>query len=911
MVCNYEDPPSAMNWYYALWNFITGHAPETKLVGGHCGLVPCLTENLAAELSTKTGTLVECGKNKPIKCAEDLAVAPDQSINYFSGSDDFMKSFMLGQGPTFSDFDTANSFCGYSMGFAVRWYSPTQTLPFTPSKDRASCYLKSNVLPVYVFRPDKALEGEPCSHGANLKLCYLENLSKEMNGVGPVIIAPEAEFTASQAGDIATQIELIHDNCDKCLVAVIPDQTVVPDEFDINGAPVPPDSALRELATAHPAEFQHVDFIGLHFLLNEYSPTCTASEAVYRLVNYSKETLAHYGKPSMLLYYGAANDNTICTSDQVSAANDYLITSIPAMASSGIVGLAQYQFKDGGINPAFANAVPCPPDKPYCNLFGLVDVSSTQKQPQFSTWFSKCQFYYNATPDTVTGYRGIYSQPPVTFPPNGENTSMCTFQTYIDLYKLAISSTQSISPSVSDIDQLPVIGCDNCLGIPNPRFYSGATAAILDRDLCEEYGLEMRRESEKCDLDPLLVKAIVWAESSFNPGAVSQVAGYNGDCWSSTPPKDPVPPSEPNSFRPDTLWFPETSQCACGLMQTINPWHDSYFGDVCPNFNPFVPESSICGGTFKFCDYRQQFATPFVNKHAGDFGVNPNVQDADYRWAVMWATLIAYNAGPGNLNHYYNNWKSEAGCHRDEDGFPEDPKACCSSDFIEYVNECPAKNGNPYAANVIAKYMRILKTCPNDCEGGVNSYGSDLNEAGDNTQYSPSCDLLNNPYTYTPVPANGLLLPVNDPSLHCCGQYCTYRAWPWVHYHAGIDLCVPMETVVHAANSGKVHRSHSTNGGNILWITDPITGIRTKYMHLHCNGYLVDEGDTVNAGDPIALSGGGSPDSAYCRGDSSTPHVHFEVLDATGLPYNVQGGKNMDPAYFVDTCPSIPPSGYP
>ncbi|GAG23432.1 unnamed protein product, partial [marine sediment metagenome] len=188
--------------------------------------------------------------------------------------------------------------------------------------------MNNDILPVYIFKPDEDLEtlapDDDCS-ATNQKLCLLEKLAiemdlledEEMNKLGPVIIVPEPEFTKSDVDDIANQINIIHEKCDKCMIAVIPDQTVTPDNVDASGTLIaPPNSALHELSK-RPA-FDHVDMIGLHFFLNDYSDKCRSDEAVYRLINYTKQTLALYQKPSIILYYGAANDNSICTSEEAS-----------------------------------------------------------------------------------------------------------------------------------------------------------------------------------------------------------------------------------------------------------------------------------------------------------------------------------------------------------------------------------------------------------------------------------------------------------------------------------------------------------------------------------------------------------------------------------------------------------------
>ncbi|MDO8339658.1 MAG: peptidoglycan DD-metalloendopeptidase family protein [Candidatus Burarchaeum sp.] len=1033
MVCNYEDTDNA--WYLKIWNWITGHEPETRLVGGSCKFVDCYSDgfknakNAAAAAKTPPDPAWDPGSAVNI---QDLAKPPTGT------SQDFIKFFMLGQGPTFSDFDYANSYCNNQMGLAVRWYTPdanTNVPEFAPTKDRPLCYLKNDIMPVYIYKPDRSTANALTpTERTDLLTTLATNMGSSTDfpdGIGPVIIAPEPEFTVAMVPEIADQINIIRTNCPKCMIAVIPDQTVTPDgeEFDpATGAPTgayyPPNSALRALHDNYPSQFAKVDLIGLHFFLNDYSPECRKDEALYRLTNYSQKTLETYGKSSILLYYGAANyvdpaDPAIgCTPDQATEANDYLITNIPSLSGAGIIGAAQYQFEDGGTNPAFRSVSATTPDcagDEYCNQLGLLDSGGNQKSPEFAIWFNRCQFYYNTTPDpnaaTITYYpgstptstsnqfRGLYTQPALTFPAKGEDSSLCSFQTYIDLYKLAISSSDPTAYSgILTTEQGPVYGCDECIGgEPDPLFYSGQTPPYLDPFDCSQYDLEARRESEKCNFDPLMTKAVIWQESGFDPSEVSfkddavlkcrsTLPGLPGPlgCWKSTPPKDPVPPSEPNSERRDSLIPPlgytVDDQCACGLMQTINDWHSIA---ACPNFNPFVPASSICGGTYKLCKFEGDVLAWLTPGHdiydvlTDSVYTDLDLSDPDsqeYKWTLMWLTLLAYNAGPSNIwtadpsnpsygHTYYDNWIFDAvstdscnpgyqrplGCEWWQDyKSASDPPTyeysgydaatdlwwihdhadpCCAWDdtrnthsFIKYVNECkdPYANaplsgckvewyGNPYAAQTIAKYDRVLKTCPSNCADGVSELPDDPDEGagGGGTPPDSACDYLaNNPYLlypeyeYTAIPPE-LTRPLASGT--CTDNFCTDRGY----WHAGIDIGVPVGTPILAAHDGVVQNLYQPDGaGNYIKLSG--SEVTTLYMHLKCDGYLKQSGTTVIAGEVIGLSGGDpaqDPPNRNCAGSSKGPHLHFEV--------RTPGGAKMDPGYFVDFCNPIPQSDYP
>lgn len=86
--------------------------------------------------------------------------------------------------------------------------------------------------------------------------------------------------------------------------------------------------------------------------------------------------------------------------------------------------------------------------------------------------------------------------------------------------------------------------------------------------------------------------------------------------------------------------------------------------------------------------------------------------------------------------------------------------------------------------------------------------------------------------------------------------------------HTGMDLAVPTGTAVRAALPGTVTVSQYNSGGYGYYVMiDHGNGLSTLYGHN--SKLLVRVGQTVEAGDMIALSGS--------TGRSTGPHVHFEV----------------------------------
>lgn len=90
-----------------------------------------------------------------------------------------------------------------------------------------------------------------------------------------------------------------------------------------------------------------------------------------------------------------------------------------------------------------------------------------------------------------------------------------------------------------------------------------------------------------------------------------------------------------------------------------------------------------------------------------------------------------------------------------------------------------------------------------------------------------------------------------------------------VKFHAGLDLAVPPGTSVQASAEGVVSFAGWSGGYGNLLVVRHADGRETRYGHL--NKLLVSEGDTVAAGQVVALSGS--------TGRSTGPHVHFEIRE--------------------------------
>lgn len=67
-------------------------------------------------------------------------------------------------------------------------------------------------------------------------------------------------------------------------------------------------------------------------------------------------------------------------------------------------------------------------------------------------------------------------------------------------------------------------------------------------------------------------------------------------------------------------------------------------------------------------------------------------------------------------------------------------------------------------------------------------------------------------------------------------------------------------------------------------------GVATRYLHLMKDSIVVAQGDHVTCGQPMALVGS--------SGNSSAPHLHFEVLDTDGAPVDAYAGRYSHPESY-------------
>ena len=90
--------------------------------------------------------------------------------------------------------------------------------------------------------------------------------------------------------------------------------------------------------------------------------------------------------------------------------------------------------------------------------------------------------------------------------------------------------------------------------------------------------------------------------------------------------------------------------------------------------------------------------------------------------------------------------------------------------------------------------------------------------------------------------------------------------------HKGIDVGAPLGTVIYSPMDGTCIDARSGVSGFGNWVRVQHEGVITVYGHV--NEWLVNKGDKVTAGQPIAKVGS--------EGHSTGPHLHFEVRTTHG-----------------------------
>jgi murein DD-endopeptidase MepM/ murein hydrolase activator NlpD len=113
------------------------------------------------------------------------------------------------------------------------------------------------------------------------------------------------------------------------------------------------------------------------------------------------------------------------------------------------------------------------------------------------------------------------------------------------------------------------------------------------------------------------------------------------------------------------------------------------------------------------------------------------------------------------------------------------------------------------------------------------------------------------------------------------GVFTSNFGYRWGVLHAGIDIANAIGTPIHAVSDGVVIAAGPTAGYGMWVKLRHADGTVTLYGHV--NTAMVSVGERVMAGDQIATVGN--------RGNSTGPHLHFEVL--------LGGSQRVDPVPWL------------
>ena len=153
-------------------------------------------------------------------------------------------------------------------------------------------------------------------------------------------------------------------------------------------------------------------------------------------------------------------------------------------------------------------------------------------------------------------------------------------------------------------------------------------------------------------------------------------------------------------------------------------------------------------------------------------------------------------------------------------------------------------------------------------EGGERGDTGNLGVAGGNNSYSGS--------------SYGLPVPQATPVTSAFGPRDNSQHPNISKFHKGIDYGVPEGSAVFAAGDGVVAEVGSRGSYGTFILIKHEDGRTTRYAHLKQT--LVSRGDRVVAGQLIARSGG--KPGTKGAGNSTGPHLHFEMTDKNGVKIN-------------------------
>jgi hypothetical protein len=654
------------------------------------------------------------------------------------------RGFMVGMGSTFGDFANANRYCSNRLDMTVKWLVGNKTVVYqAPDAARAGCFLGENVIPLYILYSDSK----------NVDVVQSEKIAKTLAGtvpggerVGPAIITSEMDFDSSDIkvkDAVKAQVIAMRKACKDCIIALAPKMG------DADGLALLDDQNVRD----------SVDIVAYGINSRAYKGACNNPANIFEAARlFSSDSLYKYGKPTLIAYMLFDNSTTegkcnwindVLNNPGGSNPYSYFFSSgIFFLSQRGVIGAAPYMYNTSIVNPL------------KCESCGLGVNDS-----RFKSFFSWCQTYKTDVQGKPTiGVLGVFSN---------ESGGSCSYAFNPEhLFRTTFVNGDldtPITPKLRD-PEANAWTCEACLNnnatekfptyvgtVSLPGVASVSTALGPSTDVCSVYpeidGLIEQSATLEPGFDPMLVRAVMWAESDFDPCSASNVpesiCKTDKYCIGNRDKE-----SNPGSHPPDTkaiiaidgvkyntshcneardkyneqlppLLAPNDRYFALGVMQVAYTGtgelalpsyvYSDYYSETVPadelacgdgkKYNPFNATHNICLGVRTLADFIKQ-GDAFVSSHKADLNVK---NDTHQKVLGAYMGLHFYNQGIGAAKPRVEKWISDFNNRRKSGGVEIDETYCsvhsgeegCTSDGRPDVDHCRG----------IQDFVQFVKLC--------------------------------------------------------------------------------------------------------------------------------------------------------------------------------------------------------
>ena len=214
-----------------------------------------------------------------------------------------------------------------------------------------------------------------------------------------------------------------------------------------------------------------------------------------------------------------------------------------------------------------------------------------------------------------------------------------------------------------------------------------------------------------------------------------------------------------------------------------------------------------------------------------------------------------------------------------------------TEEIAEQEKELLKKQANLQSEIVKLRYQtNLLEKDTGDLEDGILEAQKTLNDlrrlgCGENEEARACYDRLNT----LPVDTQ-FWRPTNTGVIT---SYFGPRSYPYVGFHYGIDIGIPIGTPVYAIAAGKVASFNYWDGtGYVVYVYHNINGVKYTSVYEHLDRYNTYVGAIVDKNTVIAFSGN--------TGNSTGPHLHLSILNGwAGIDYilwsNSYFNNNLNP----------------